>query len=483
MLKKDIKKTRLLAFDLGASSGRAIVGIYDDNGLQFEEVHRFANEPSVQDGHLRWNYEELLREVQIGIRKAGFFESVGFDTWGVDFGLLDEKGVLLESPVHYRDDRTKNICETVFRKISAEELYARTGNQIMPINTLFQLTALQNENPELLEKAHRLLFMPDLFAHALCGSTSCETTISSTSQMFSPVQRDWDSDLLSTMQIPSSLFTTPVKSGTVLGNYGSAKVISVAGHDTQCAIAALPSEKEDIAFLSCGTWALLGTELDSPILTPESMKQGFSNEIGADGKIQYLKNITGLWIIQECRRRWQESGITHSYSDLAGEAAKAEGFRCFIDPDAPEFASPGDMPNCIQTFCHRTGQPVPKSIGEICRSVYESLAFKVRYSIKQLGVLCGKNFSALHILGGGSNIELLCTIISDCTNLPVFAGPSEATALGNILIQLHALDLLPSLSDGRKLIEKSQQVKRYEPHSSEKIEEAYVRFCKLINKN
>ena len=483
MLEKDTTKTRVLAFDFGASSGRAIVGTFDSGGLQFEEVHRFANEPIVQDGHLRWNYEALLREVQIGIQKADSFESVGFDTWGVDFGLLDEKGDLLELPVHYRDERTKNICDRVFEKISAEELYARTGNQIMTINTLFQLAALQKENPELLEKARRLLFMPDLFAHALCGSMACETTISSTSQLFRPVERDWDYDLLAKLQIPSRLFELPVKSGTILGNYRSAKVIAVAGHDTQCAVAALPSEKDDIAFLSCGTWALLGTELQSPILTSESMRQGLSNEVGADGKIQYLKNITGLWIIQECRRRWRESGFTYSYAELAGEAAKAEGLRSFIDPDAPEFASPGDMPSRIREYCQRTRQPVPQNIGEICRCVYESLALKVRYSVEQLGALCKKSFSALHILGGGSNIELLCTILADCTGLPVIAGPSEATALGNILIQLHALGRLKSLTEGRKLIEKSQQVKRFEPYSSGKIEEAYIRFCNLINKN
>lgn len=477
---------RVLAFDLGASSGRAILGIYENGSLKIEEVHRFENVPVHTDGHLRWNFGQLLAEVRKGIEKAESFHSVGFDTWGVDFGLVDRQGRLLEDPVHYRDERTAGICEKVFEEISAQELYERTGNQIMPINTLFQLAALKNECPELLEKADRLLFMPDLFAHALCESAVCEQTIASTSQMLDPVSKNWDKELLQKLGLPYGLLSPTVTSGTVVGelalnNSPAAKVIAVAGHDTQCAVAAIPTERDDVAFLSCGTWSLLGTELSEPVLTRESMEQELSNEVGADGKINYLKNIIGLWLIQECRRNWQEQGCDLSFAELAEEAEKSPALRCFIDPDAEEFAAPGDMPKRIQEFCRKTGQYVPQTVGEISRCIYESLALKYRFALEQLGTVTKKSFSALHILGGGSNAAVLCQMTADACGIPVIAGPSEATALGNILIQLVALGHLPSIKDGRRLIAETQSVEYYEPQSSSKWERAYGDYLKILN--
>ena len=478
-------ETRVLAFDLGASSGRAILGIYESGSLKVEEVHRFENTPVRTDGHLRWNFGQLLAEVRKGIEKAGSFHGVGFDTWGVDFGLIDENGFLLEDPVHYRDERTAGMCEKTFEKVSAQELYERTGNQIMPINTLFQLIALKNEHPELLEKADRLLFMPDLFAHAICGSAVCEQTISSTSQMLDPKTMAWDNELLEKLGLPHRLLSPTVPSGTVVGElplngYPAAKVIAVAGHDTQCAVAAIPTEREDVAFLSCGTWSLLGTELNEPVLTRKSMELELSNEVGADGKINYLKNIIGLWLIQECRRNWRDRGVDLSFAELAAEAEKSPALRCFVDPDAEVFVSPGDMPKRIQEFCRRTGQYVPQTVGEISRCIYESLALKYRFALEQLQAVTNKRFSALHILGGGSNAALLCQMTADACGIPVIAGPAEATALGNIMIQLVALGHLPSLKDGRDLIAKTQQVIRYEPHTDSEWERAYDDYLKIL---
>lgn len=483
MLSKN--EARVLAFDLGASSGRAILGIYENGLLKFEEIHRFANGPVLRDGHLRWDFKQLVSEIHKGIEKAGAFQSVGFDTWGVDFGLIDKHGCLLEDPVHYRDERTAGMCDKVFETLSAQELYERTGNQIMSINTLFQLIALKNENPVLLEKAEHMLFMPDLFAHALCGSTVCEQTIASTSQMLNPMTKRWSKELLQKLGLPDKLLSPPVASGTIVGEIvlessTSAKVIAVAGHDTQCAVAALPTERDDVAFLSCGTWSLLGTELRKPILTRESMELELSNEVGADGSINYLKNIIGLWLIQECKRNWQEQGMNLSFAELAEEAERTPALRCFIDPDAEEFVQPGDMPKRIQEYCRRTGQYVPKTVGEISRCVYESLALKYRFALEQLQDVTAKSFSALHILGGGSNAALLCQMTADVCGIPVVAGPTEATALGNILIQLVALGYLPSLKEGRRLITETQPVVRYEPHPSGEWEQAYGGYLELL---
>ena len=480
------KDVRVLAFDLGASSGRAILGTYQAGALRCEEIHRFENVPLEADGHLLWDFSRLVYEIHQGMEKAGNFDSIGFDTWGVDFGLLDKQGDLLSTPVHYRDARTAGMCEKVFERIPADALYRRTGNQIMAINTLFQLMAFKNEQPALLEKADRLLFMPDLLAHALCGSTACELTIASTGQMLDPNTKRWDKELLSQLGIPARLLSAPVPSGTVVGeivNQGArAKVIAVAGHDTQCAVAALPAPGGKAAFLSSGTWSLLGTELDRPILTRESMELGFSNEIGADGKINYLKNIVGLWLIQECRRCWQEDGENLSYSELAEEAANADAFRSLIDPDAEEFVPPGDMPERIRAFCQRTGQAVPLTRGAVCRCIYESLALKYRYAIGRLEHAVGHEFTALHILGGGSNVSLLCQMTADACGVPVFAGPAEATALGNILIQLAALGEISGIAEGRALIKNTQSVVRYQPGADRGVwDRAYERFLKLID--
>lgn len=478
------KETRVLAFDLGASSGRAILGIYDGVTLRYEEIHRFENKPLVSD-RLRWDYSTLLAEIHKGIQKAGSLNSLAFDTWGVDFGLLDENGRLIADPDQYFNTRSEKLIEEVTEKISLEDLYERTGNQIMLINTLFQLIDMRQNQPELMKKAKKLLFMPELFTYSLCGKTCSEQTIASTSQMLNPITKQWDFELMKMLGISPELFAPTVKSGTVVGEFehnGKAvKVIAVAGHDTQCAVAALPTEKEDIAFLSCGTWSLIGTELSHPILTKESLDSALSNEVGANGKINYLKNIIGLRLLQECRRNWNEQGRSFDFSELASLAEKAKPFTCFIDPDSPEFNSTNDMAGSIKEYCRRTNQPIPQTVGEICRCIYESLALKYRYAINQLRSLTNKSFSALHIVGGGSAASLLCSMTASACNIPIIAGPTEATALGNIIIQLVALKKIESIDMGRKLIAASEPLRRYEPEPNGEWDSAYKKFCKLIN--
>ncbi|MBM6915385.1 rhamnulokinase [Gemmiger formicilis] len=472
---------RVLAFDFGASSGRAILAEYENGHLTYKEAHRFENCPRERDGHFRWDFADLMANVHQGIEKAGAFDSIGFDTWGVDFVLLDENGKLLGDPVHYRDSRTEGMVEKAMARMDADALYTATASQIMAINTLFQLLAVQEQDAETWEKARRLLFMPDLFAHALCGANVCETTIASTSQMLDARTGAWNRDVLQSFAIPEHLFAPRVNSGTVVGEYQGAKVIAVAGHDTQCAVAAMPASDANAAFLSCGTWSLLGCELDAPVLTEQSRLLALSNEQGANGKVNYLKNIVGLWLIQESRRQWRREGQEYSYAQLEQLALAAEPLRSFIDPDDPLFTPPGDIPGRVREFCRRTGQPVPETVGQVMRCIYESLALKYRFALEQLSRATGKQFSVLHVLGGGAKDGLLCRMTADCAGIPVIAGPVEATALGNILIQLVALGELPDIAAGRALIAATEPVKRFAPADRNDWDKAYETYITILS--
>lgn len=475
----------VLAFDFGASSGRAIRAVYDGKCLTYDEIHRFENIPIEEDGHLRWDVETILEEIHIAIEKAGTFDSLGFDTWGVDFGLIDAEGKLLEKPVHYRDARTEGMLKQAVTLMPEEELYTHTGNQIMAINTLFQLLALREQNPDVLKKAAKILFMPDLFSSLLGADSVCERSIASTSQMLNPSTGQWSREVFHTYGLQMK-FGQIVDSGTIIGTLANgSKIIAVAGHDTQCASAAMPcaeESSENSAFLSCGTWSLLGTELDAPILTETSCRSGLSNEIGANGRINYLKNIIGLWLIQESRREYKRHGQAYSFAELEQQALLSEPLRSFIDPDAPEFVAPGDLPSRIQEFCWRTNQPVPETVGAVMRCIYESLALKYRYAIEQLSAETGRTFTVLHVLGGGTKDRLLCQMTADCCCLTVKAGPVEATALGNIIIQLKALGALDSIEQGRRLIAETETIKTYTPNTQNNAEwnAAYERFKKLL---
>ena len=363
----------VLAFDFGASTGRAVLGHFDGKKISYEEIHRFDNVPLRENRRIAWDFFSLLKEVENTVASCGKVDSLAFDTWGVDYGMITSNDYLMSLPTNYRDPRTNGVPEQVFRKIAPEKLYHATGNQIMPINTLFQLMTEKGKRLE----STCMLFMPDLFAWALCGSRTVDRTIASTSQMVNPLTGNWDHNITALTPFPVTFFPKIVDCATVCGAYKGIPVVKVAGHDTQCAVAAMPWDGEgDAAFLSCGTWSLIGCELDKPILTKKSMEDELSNEIGANGQINYLKNISGLWLIQEIRRNFRAEGKEYSYNDMEQLACKEPAFTCFIDPDAPEFAQPGDMPGKIRVYCEKTGQSIPQTDGALVRCIYESLSMK-----------------------------------------------------------------------------------------------------------
>lgn len=470
-----IDMVSVLAFDFGASSGRAIKADFDGSKISYSEIHRFDNIPLEIDGGVHHDVDMILREIKKSISLAGKVDSLAFDTWGVDYALLDSDGKIICPPYHYRDMRTADALEKAKNIMPLEELYAETGNQVMAINTLFQLLCEKE-----LENADRLLFMPDLFSYLLCGKKVCEMTIASTSQMLDPTKKSWSKKVLDKFSINENLFSPITKSASVIGEYDGIKVVSVAGHDTQCAVAAMPCEDNNAAFLSCGTWSLIGCELDEPILTEKSFRLQLSNEIGANGKINFLKNISGLWLIQETKRYFKNKGMAYSYNELEQFARESETFKCFIDPDSPLLSAHGNLPDKIRDFCKKTGQYVPETVGEIVRCIYESLAMKYNLALGQISECTGRKFSSLNILGGGTKDGFLCQMTADSTNLPVVAGPVEATALGNIILQLVALGVLADVESGRELIRKSENLKVYTPCGSAEWDEAYKRFKNIL---
>jgi len=466
----------VLAFDFGASSGRAIKAVYNNGKIEYNEIHRFENIPVIENGSVFHDVPMILNEIKAAVEKAGKIDSLAFDTWGVDYGLIDSQGSLMKLPYHYRDLRTANALEKAEKAIDFELLYKKTGNQIMNINTLFQLISDDN-----LSKADKTLFMPDLFCWLLTGNMTCEKTIASTSQMLNPVSGKWSSTVLEKFGIDKALFPPLTPSASVNGEYKGIKVITVAGHDTQCAVAAMPVDShEDVIFLSCGTWSLIGCELDAPVLTEQSNRAELSNEAGANGKINYLKNISGLWLIQQLKKELNEMGGSYSYNDLEKLARACTPFKCFVDPDAPSLSAHGNLIDKMKAYCAGTGQHIPESAGELARCVYESLALKYRYAVHQIKECTGKNFKALHILGGGTKDNFLCEMTANSVGIPVIAGPAEATALGNIMLQLIALGEIKNVAEGRSIIKQSEQTQHYMPDGSCGWEEAYDRYVAIL---
>ena len=467
----------VLAFDFGASSGRAIKASFDGKEIKYEEIHRFENIPKEVDGHVCHDVEMIFGEIKTAIEKAGEIDSLAFDTWGVDYALIDNEGNIIHEPYHYRDGRTADALGRAFEKMSADEIYAETGNQIMNINTLFQLISDDN-----LEKADKLLFMPDLFAYLLTGEKVCETSIASTSQMLDMEKGTWSKKVIDTFGINEELFPEIKKSATVNGKYKSIPVISVAGHDTQCAVVAMPTDSENAAFLSCGTWSLIGCELDVPVMTEKSNALELSNEMGANGKINFLKNISGLWLIQECRRDLVKTDRKYSYNELEMLARESESFRSFIDPDAPELSAHGNLPDKIRKYCEKTNQAVPETVGQLVRCIYESLALKYRLALMQISECTGKSFDVLHLMGGGTKDGFLCELTAQSLGIPVIAGPIEATALGNIVLQLIALGEIESIEEGRRIIAETEKVITFNEKHTHEWEKAFDRFCEIIKK-
>lgn len=484
---------RVLAFDFGASSGRAIIGCFDGDKITLEEVHRFSNDPVSVGGTVYWDVLRLFYEIKQGIIKAkiaGGFDSIGIDTWGVDFGLIDSEGKLMENPVHYRDARTVGLVDEAFKTMPKEKLYGITGIQFMELNTLFQLISLKKYRPWMLERADKMLFMPDLFGYMLTGKMCAEYSIASTSQLIDLDKRTWSKEILDAFGIKESVFAPLVQPGTVLGELSKeiceecgvdpVPVISVCGHDTQSAITSVPCEDGDFAFLSSGTWSLFGTELDKPIVNETSMNINITNEGGFDGSTGFLKNIIGLWLIQESRRQWKREGKEYSYADLEKLALAAEPFKCFIDPDAPEFVPHGNIPERVREFCRKTGQYVPETVGEIMRCIYESLAMKYRLTFEKLRECTERDYPVIHVIGGGTKDGLLCQMTANSCDRTVKAGPIEATVMGNVAVQLMSDGSVKNIGQARKIVAESSELKTFEPKDTDKWAGAYEDFLKVV---
>jgi rhamnulokinase len=484
-----------LAVDLGANSGRVLAGIYDGWLMQLRELVRFPNEPFHAADGWHWNLEALFTGIKAGIAQAArqfgpALVSVGVDTWGVDYALLDAEGKCLGAPFQYRDSRTDGMMEEAFGRMPAREIYRRTGIQFMFFNTLFQLLAEARSPARLLEKADRLLFIPDLVHNWLAGCRANEHSFASTSQLYDTRARKWDMELIAAMGLPARIFGPLAEAGTRLGplrselaaETGAAglQVIAPAEHDTASAVAGVPAEEAQPVFLSSGTWSVMGRELESPVISEASRNANFSNEGGVFGTTRFLKNIAGMWLMQECKRAWDAAGNALSYETLVAQAAQAPPFAALIDPDAPEFQAPANMPEAIAAFCRRTGQTPPEGTGPVARMILESLALKYRRTLEVLAQLTAKPVSSLHIVGGGSQNALLNQFAADATGCRVVAGPVEATSLGNILMQLYALGDIDSLAGGREMARRSFATKTHEPRNPAAWNEAYMRFEKIL---
>lgn len=483
-----------LGIDLGAESGRVMAGLWNGKTIRLEELHRFSNGGVWVGDSLRWDVVRLWSEIQSGLalaaRKFGdSIVSVGVDTWGVDFALLSKSQELLGLPYHYRDSRTRGIMARTLQQVSRERIFKTTGLQFMEINTLFQLLAYRDRNPELLAAADCFLMMPDFLNWCLSGERACEFTNATTTQFFDPIARGWATDLLREVGLPTGIFPRVVQPGTHLGHLrphiaaqaglGKVEVIAPATHDTGSAVAAAPtslSGSPTWAYISSGTWSLMGVEVQQAILTPQSLDLNMTNEGGVDGTYRLLKNIMGLWLLQQCKRSFEKSGTVYSYEHLVSLASASEPLRSLVNPDDPTFLSPADMPSALQDFCRRTQQPEPKSEGQLVRCVLESLALKYAATLRGLEQLVGKPMEVIHVMGGGSRNALLNQFTADACERPVLAGPVEATVLGNLLVQVKARQELSSLAELRSVVRHSNELTSFEPRSSGAWSEARARF-------
>jgi rhamnulokinase len=462
---------RLLAVDIGAESGRGVVGRFDGQHLRVEEVHRFPNVPVQLGATQYWDFLRIYGDVLAAIDRASGVASVGVDTWGVDFGLLDGRGRLLANPVHYRDRRTAGVLDSLPREL----VYAQTGNQFLEINTLAQLVAMVKARDPDLDRAERLLLIPDLISHFLCGSTSTEYTIATTSQCFNPRRGSWADELLIELGVPTGLFSEIVPPGTVLGTHASMRVVAPGTHDTASAVAAIPLDCHT-AFLSSGTWSLLGLELDQPVINAAALMANLTNEGGVGGTIRLLANVMGLWLLQQARAALGSL----PYTELTRLADAASPFTAFVDPDDVRFlrAGPGDIPSMVEKFCAQTGQPPPAEAGTLVRVLLESLALKYASVLEALESVTGRSVRKLHVVGGGVQNALLCQMTADATGRLLLAGPAEATAIGNLVVQAMALGEVRSLDEARELVTRSFAFRQYEPRTDWSV--ARERFRALL---
>ncbi|MEK8126517.1 rhamnulokinase family protein [Paenibacillus filicis] len=484
----------ILAYDLGASSGRALLGRLTDRSIVTEELHRFPNDPVQVGDRLQWDILRLYHEIKQGLIKTKHrgieLQSLGIDSWAVDFGLLAANGELLANPYHYRDRHTEGVMERVFaEEIGREELFARTGIQFLPFNTAFQLAAMKRAGSPLLREADRFLMIPDLLRYFLTGEKLSEFSNATTTQLYNPLQGAWDAELLARLGLPAAWFGQVVQPGTAAGSLlrsvsgelgvDAIPVIAVAEHDTGSAVAAVPTRERSFAYLSCGTWSLMGTEVDVPVLGERALAYNFTNEGGVGGTFRLLKNIMGLWIVQELKREWERQGLDYSFPQLVRLADQAPAFSAWIDPDDPLFLAAGDMRVRVRDSCSRTGQKPPEQPGEVVRCVLESLALKYRYVLELTESLSGRQFGGLHMVGGGIQNELLCQWSANAIGKPVWAGPAEGSAIGNLAVQWIAQGVFADIWEARRTIRDSFPVRTYEPQNSTAWAEAYDRFKTL----
>jgi rhamnulokinase len=483
-----------LAFDLGASSGRGVMGILDKGKISLKEVNRFYNGMTTLLGKYHWDYLRLFDEIKHGIAECAGMEqkpeSIGLDTWGVDYALFDKQGSLLGVPYAYRDHRTDTAMEELFRKIPKQRIYELTGIQFMQFNTIFQLYAARRDGLPIMDLAKDLLFVPDIINYFLTGVKKSEFTFATTSQLFNPVRGGWEKELFDGIGVSMDIMQEIVSPGTVIGKLTEAvaretrmpqiNVIAPATHDTGAAIASIPAEDENFAYISSGTWSLMGIESKKPLISDQTLSYNFTNEGGVEKTYRVLKNIMGLWLIQECKRCWDNKKQEYSFPEIVKMAEQAEPFKSLVDPDNPAFLNPLDMPAALADFCKSTGQPVPQTHAGFSRCVFDSLALKYRSVIESLKIISDKRIEKIHVIGGGSQNELLCQFTANATGLPVVAGPAEGTAIGNIMVQAMGLGHVKSLSEIRHTIRNSFEFKSYRPENFDACDKAYERFKKLV---
>jgi len=491
-----VSTANFIAIDLGASSGRVVLGRWNGKTFDLQVAHRFANEPVGIMDHIYWDVLRLWFEVKKGIAACvaaadSPISGIGVDAWGVDYALLDRRGHLLGNPCHYRDNRTQGMIERACEVLPKQQIYQRTGIQFMPINTLTQLLSMVEARDPQLEHAATLLMMPDLFHYWLTGEKIAEYTVASTSQMLDAGSRAWATGLLEILAIPISLLPRIVLPGTVLGKLraevttevGASEAVPViagGSHDTASAVAAIPELDEQSVYLSSGTWSLMGVEIDKPVISEEALKLNVTNEGGVGGRIRLLKNVAGLWLLEESRRQWRREEKEYSWEELITLAAQATPFRSIIDPDAVDFLGPGDIPGRIRAYCRRNNQPEPDSVGAVVRCCLESLALRYRWVVEALESVTGQAYSTVRVVGGGSKNRLLNQFTADACERPVVAGPVEATALGNVMMQAVATGLLPDLETGREAVAASVVRQQFEPHPDSAWLAAYRKFCSLL---
>ncbi len=472
----------VLAVDLGAESGRVMAVHFNGTRLWLEELHRFQNGAVNARGTLYWDFLRLWSEIQNGIEKGKVHQpsGIGVDTWGVDFALLDRDGNLLANPVCYRDGRTEGMMEAVFARVPKAEVFARTGIQFMRINTLYQMMSLVERESPLLDVADTFLMAPDLINYWLTGAKTSEYTNATTSQMLDAHKNDWTRGILKKLSIPAQIFPDIVSPGTVLGAYQGVPVIAPATHDTGSAVAAVPTNTKHYAFISSGTWSLIGLETEKPIVSDAALEANITNEGGVYGTYRLLKNLTGLWIIQQCRAAWEAEGQSYSYGQLVELSQAETALRSFIDVNDAAFLPLGDHPQKVREYCSRTSQPVPETPGAVVRVVLESLALAYRLTLEKLIAVSGQPVDVIHIVGGGIQNELLNQVTANATGRTVIAGPIEATVIGNALVQLIAQGEISDISEGRQMVAGMDSWKRYDPQEAAAWEDAYQRYKHLL---